>query len=157
MVSYIAAGLVIASMLGARGFAGVVLLNLPATLAHELSHWVVALVTGCRPSFPSVWPKRRPNGGLQLGEVSFQEKRHVAAWVALAPLGLSLIAGWGLLVRSSGGVFLEEVLLGTVFGFLAWGALPSGQDWSIAIRHPIGALTALLVYLFCGLLLLDYF
>ena len=133
-----------------------VLWNLPATFAHELSHWVVALLTGCSPSFPSVWPRRQPNGGLQLGEVVFREKLHIAAWVALAPLYLSLIAGWGLLVRSPGDIFGEEVVLGTVFGFLAWGSLPSSQDWSIAFRHPVGALTALLVYFSCGLILLKH-
>jgi hypothetical protein len=102
MVSYTVAALVVVSLMGARGFVRVVLWNLPATLAHELSHWVVAFLTGCGPSFPSIWPERRPDGGMRLGEVYFREKPHVAAWVALAPLYLSLIAAWGLGVRSPG-------------------------------------------------------
>lgn len=153
MVSGLVAVSVLVALMSARGAAKVVFWNLPATLVHELAHWSVALVTGCRPGIPSLWPKRLPSGAWQLGSVSFTARPGPGAWVALAPLFLGLAAVWGLFVRDQTGAVLQEALIGGVCGYLAWGSLPSSQDWAVAAKYPIGTVSVLLVYL-CGAWLL---
>lgn len=157
MISGICAGLVWLVLMNARGATRVIFLNLPATAAHELSHWVVALVTGCRPGFPSMWPSKQTDGSWVLGSVTFDEKPHVSAAVALAPLALALVAGWGILVRPSGHNLSQEVWLGIVFGFMAWGAVPSRQDWSVALKHPLGMVSVLTVFSYSSFLLWEHF
>lgn len=122
------------------------LLGLPATMAHELAHWFVAFVTGSRPGFPSIWPRRELSGWV-LGSVEFVVYPRVAGLVALAPLWCLAPAAWWLVTAPAGALdsTLYKVAIGIVAGYLAVGAVPSAQDWYIAFKYPIGSIAVLAV------------
>lgn len=134
----------------ARGSTQVILLSLPSTVLHELAHWFVALLTGSRPGFPSILPKKVGPREWRLGSVEFAPRPLTAAWVALAPAYLLLAAAWGLGVRPPGEDLEKEVALGVLFGYMAWGGFPSSQDWVIALRYPLGLVTAFATLLLIG-------
>lgn len=121
-----------------------ILVTLPATLVHELAHWLVAFLLGARPSFPSVVPRKEDNGSWSLGSVKFRPGMLTAGVVALAPLLLlAPLAIWGLWFLAPGSVG-TELARGLVFGFVAWGSIPSSTDWEISLRYPVGTTVALL-------------
>lgn len=124
-----------------------IFLQLPATLAHELAHWSVALLTGSSPDFPSIIPRREANGWV-LGQVVFTPKTLTAGAVALAPLWcLSPMACVLYSIAYEG--ILTQSIQGVAVAYLVNAAIPSSQDWLIAVRYPIGALLSLLtLYLF---------
>jgi hypothetical protein len=66
---------------------------LPGTLAHELAHYLVALMLGAKPSFPSLVPVRSERG-WRLGSVAFRVGRLRAMPIALAPVLLAPLAVW---------------------------------------------------------------
>lgn len=116
--------------------------NLPATVCHEMAHWLVALLTGSRPGIPSLLPRREGKNGWTLGSVQFHAKPFAAGLVALAPaLLLAPLAWWGLSRAETAAV--SEPLRGLLFGYLAWGAVPSSQDWAVALKYPLGTVVAL--------------
>ncbi|EEF22894.1 conserved hypothetical protein, partial [Ricinus communis] len=84
-------------LLVTKRFAALALLRLPSTIAHELSHWVVALVLGCRPSGLSFVPKRQPDNSWRLGSVMFYPGTFSAGFVALAPLWVMGTASYWIL------------------------------------------------------------
>jgi hypothetical protein len=120
-----------------------VLLVWPGTVAHELAHWSIALLTGCRPNFPNLWAKRNPDGSITLGQVSFQAKPFFSAWVALAPFLLLGPASYLLVVSPSNTSVLVAISNGVLAGYFAWGSLPSSQDLKIALQDPIGLLAVI--------------
>jgi hypothetical protein len=69
------------------------LVGLPGTFAHELAHYVVALILGARPSLPKLIPQRTERGWL-LGSVPFRGGYVRALPIALAPLALAPLALW---------------------------------------------------------------
>src|SRR4051812_2580581 len=69
------------------------LVALPGTFAHELAHFIVGLLLGARPSFPSLIPVRTQRG-WRLGAVSFRVGRVRAMPIAIAPLLLLPLACW---------------------------------------------------------------
>ena len=127
-----------------RGTTTAIFINLPATLMHELSHWVVALLTGSRPGFPSIWPRREGNKWL-LGSVEFLIKPHVAGAIALAPLWCLAPVTWYLVTAPADPAdsLLYQGMWGLLAGFLAVGAVPSSQDWYIALKYPLSSLVVL--------------
>lgn len=67
---------------------------LPGTVAHELAHWGVAILTNGKPKFPSLALKRTRDG-VVLGQVSFRNPRwYNAALIAMAPLLLLPLVAW---------------------------------------------------------------
>ena len=133
------------------GHLGKVLLLLPATFAHELSHWLTALVTGCKPGFPNLWPRRQTHGWV-LGTVNFTPHMGLAAIVALAPLLAllpALILGLEGLVAplQNKGLTEREIALicGLIAGYSAHSVLPSSADWIVALRDPLGLILVLTV------------
>jgi len=134
-------------LLVTRRFAALALLRLPSTIAHELSHWAVALVLGCRPSGLSFVPRRQPDNSWRLGSVMFYPGTFSAGFVALAPLWVMGTASyWILWLRPVSPALGTEVLAGLAGGIAAWAALPSSTDWHVALRYPVG--TALLLIAF---------
>lgn len=116
---------------------GTVVARLPATICHELAHWVVALLLRCRPSLPSILPKK-DGDSWQLGAVSFYPGIWSGGLVALAPLwflGSGLAAVASLLEEADWTVRLPGALL---LGVLAPGVIPSSQDFLIALKYPVG-------------------
>lgn len=118
--------------------------SLPATIAHELAHWTVAVLTGSRPSFPSLWP-RRHDTYWELGRVEFLPSTFSAGFVALAPLWcLGPLAYWLLVSTSVQDSYVVQSAQGACIGYLLMGCWPSSQDWSVALRYPFGT-SALLI------------
>jgi len=63
----------------------------PGTLAHELSHYLVAFVLGGHPTFPSLIPVREGRA-WRLGQVQCRAGRIRGLFVGLAPLLLLPLA-----------------------------------------------------------------
>lgn len=117
------------------------LFTLPGTILHELCHYIVALFTLSRPSFPSIIPQRI-DGNLALGSVSFVPGFFTAWLVALAPLYLMPVAAYWIYLTakslSTHDKALYLVLLGWVESAAIFACLPSRQDIKIAISYPFG-------------------
>lgn len=111
--------------------------RVPSTLLHELCHYLVAYVTGSRPAPMDIVPKRSGDDWV-LGSVRFHAGTFSAAFVALAPL-LLLGVAWACWPTSQPVTsFAWQVLQGAVFAWSLQGAWPSGVDWEVAFRHPLG-------------------
>ncbi|PNG49969.1 MULTISPECIES: hypothetical protein [unclassified Variovorax] len=150
-LSHIVAGLICLHFLTTRRIAMLAVQSLPSTVAHELSHFVVALLLGCRPAGFSLIPKRVRDNYWELGSVTFTPGKLSTGFVALAPLWvLGAASYWILWLRPSSAAIGEELLWGMVGGITAWAAIPSSTDVAVALRYPAG--TALLACI-CALLL----
>jgi hypothetical protein len=106
---------------------------LPGTLAHELAHYVVALLLAADPRLPRLWPQRVEQG-WRLGSVAFRAPWWRAGPIAMAPLLLmpaSLAWVMTFLADARGGWL---ALHAWVAGTLLSAALPSRTDLRIAAR-----------------------
>jgi hypothetical protein len=126
-----------------------ILYALPGTFLHELSHFIVALVTGGRPTGFSIIPHPQPcymsDGTIRqrwtLGSVTLTNAGLLSAFpTAMAPLALNLVA-WQL-YRHWFDRFPADpphilALYGAVY-LLVSGSVPSGQDLRIACSRPAG-------------------
>jgi hypothetical protein len=115
---------------------------LPGTLLHELSHLIVAAVTGGRPVGFSIIPHRE-RGGWLLGSVTISRPGPISALPsALAPLALNAVAYY--LYRSWWKWFpldLPHTLLMYAAVYLfCYSSIPSGQDVKVALSSPLGLL-----------------
>lgn len=143
----ILAGILVLTHIGARfGMWAYCLLVLPGTLAHELSHYVVALTLRARPSLPSLVPLRTASG-WRLGAVAFHAGPLRAMPIAIAPLALGPLS---LLWASS---TLPHSPVDGAYLLHAWGAatsfgasLPSREDWRLA-GPALGLGTLVLVFI----------
>lgn len=106
---------------------------------HELSHFVVAFITGGRPSSFSVRP-RRDGTGWVLGSVSSVPTILSAVPTALAPLGWLVIGYYVLILWDSRPESVPEYLLAAVLYACAAACTPSWQDVKIALTHPFSLL-----------------
>lgn len=107
------------------------LFTLPGTAGHEAAHWLVAVVLGGRPSFPSLIPQRT-RYGWRLGSVEFAAGFVRAVPIALAPLLLAPAGLWWaghFLPVSGGGWYAAHAW---VAGTLVLASLPSRRDWAVA-------------------------
>lgn len=116
---------------------------LPGTLAHEMSHYVVALLLRARPRLPRLWPQRTERG-WRLGSVAFQAPWWRAGPIALAPLLLlpAALAWVVMLVAPAQGVLLA--LHAWVAGTMLDASLPSRTDLRIALPT-LAVLAALMI------------
>ena len=106
---------------------------LPGTLAHELAHFIVALVLFAHPRFPSLIPIRMEHGGWRLGSVAFRADYARALPIAMAPFALAPLALWW------AGTFLHAALW-PLYGLHAWlvaamltASMPSPTDFKLAL------------------------
>ncbi len=130
------------TLLTARATATRIAVCLPATILHELAHWLVAFVLGGNPGLPSLWPRREGRMWV-LGSVSFHATHWTAGWVALAPFWILVpVAHWALFLHSAPGL-LEQVATGALAGFALWGCIPSSTDFEVALRYPLGTFPAM--------------
>lgn len=111
------------------------LLTLPSTFLHELSHYLVALLTKGRPDKFNLSPQKTGEGGYVLGYVTFVPTWYNAPIIGLAPLLLVLLAWWAYLSGAEAG-FAEKLAWGLVAGTCLNGGLPSRADLSFVIRYP---------------------
>lgn len=116
---------------------------LPGTLLHELSHLVVATVTGGRPVGFSIIPRREGEGRWVLGSVTISNAGVISALPsALAPLLLNMVAyylylGWSTWFPAD----LQHTLLMYVSIYVfSYSSIPSGQDVKVALSNPAGVL-----------------
>lgn len=127
---------------------------LPGTVAHELAHWCVAIVTNGKPQVPNFFLKRTRDGAL-LGQVSFKNPRwYNVAFIALAPLLLLPLVAW-LYLHKTAKISLFHVYhwislyLVIAIGF---SALPSALDVRVAWKYSapilLAAIAFALVFLF---------
>lgn len=114
-----------------------VLFRLPASALHEAEHFIIALLTGSRPTSYTIFPKP-VEGGWILGSVKCQRIWALSAFpVAMAPL-LNLPFAWlSYQTHTFSGWIGTYVLLAA--------SVPSGQDVKIATSNITGLLTWLLV------------
>ena len=131
----------------------------PATIAHELSHFIVGLLLGANPTKLTALPRyNAATGGLVLGEVVFTNLRW---WnklpVGIAPLIILAPAG-ALLVYKT--LPLPQVSIETLqleFAALQCfvGCWPSPTDWTHT-RPTLYALTGLALLVFGAYALFGY-
>lgn len=110
---------------------------LPGTVAHELAHWCVAVVTNGKPKFPSFFLKRTRDG-VMLGQVSFKNPRwYNAAFIALAPLLLLPFGAWLYLHEIATIPLLHAYHWINLYLIIAAGfsALPSALDVRVAWKY----------------------
>lgn len=106
--------------------------RLPATLIHELSHLLVALLLSASPRGFSLWPKRNSDT-WQLGSVTCSNLRWWNCFpVAMSPVLVNLPLAWWLHGQSA---TWHKV---AAFVCLA-GAIPSWQDLKVSLTSLIGA------------------
>jgi hypothetical protein len=115
---------------------------LPGTVLHELSHLIVAAVTGARPVGFSIIPHRdSARGGWILGSVTISRPGPISALPsALAPLALNAAAYY--LYRSWARWFPPDLphtlaMYAAVYLF-CYSSIPSGQDIKVALSSPSG-------------------
>jgi len=126
-----------------------ILYALPGTFLHELSHFLVALVTGGRPTGFSIIPRPQDclmgDGTLRrrwtLGSVTIANPGMIAAFpTAMAPLLLNL-AAWQLYTRWFSWFPRDPahilVLYGAIY-LLVSGSVPSCQDLKVACSSIVG-------------------
>lgn len=117
---------------------------LPGILAHELAHYLVALLTGSNPRPLSI-ALRRTERGWALGSAEFEPGLISSGLVALAPLYLLPLVSLGVMLSSQGASVPRALLAGYVAATLLYAAVPSRADWRIAIRYPVGTLLTLAI------------
>jgi len=103
------------------------LVALPGTALHELSHFMIALILGAQPTFPSLVPQRVGNVS-RLGEVRFRPGLLRAMFIALAP-----IAVWWMLLFVAHAAWPWYGLHVWIAGALLHACLPSRTDWRLAM------------------------
>ena len=120
---------------------------LPGTILHELSHLLVAAVTGARPVGFSVVPRREAGRGSGerwlLGSVTISRPGPLSALPSgLAPLALNGVAYY--LYRRWSGWFAPDLghtlLMYAAIYLFSYSSIPSGQDLKVAISSPFGLL-----------------
>lgn len=108
---------------------------LPFTFMHELAHFVVALLTGGRPSSFSILPVRS-GGRWVLGSVRAVPTLLSAAPTALAPLGWLVIGYYLLLQWDFRPLWVPGYLLIIVLYACSAACTPSFQDLKVALGNP---------------------
>jgi hypothetical protein len=134
---YGGAVLVLILLLGATRRLGLAFLvsAFPATLAHELMHLGIALITNGRPSALRLLPRRSARG-YTLGSVTCSNVRwYNGLFIGLAPLALLPLAAelfrWR--VRLGPAADVSEAAWAYGIASLVLAALPSWQDLRIAL------------------------
>lgn len=110
-----------------------VLVRLPSTLLHELSHLAAALITFAKPTDIDITPRRSPAGGWVLGSVQCGRLNWFTAFpVGMAPILINLPLAWW--------AYNQHTTPGYVWAyFLLTASLPSEQDLKIALQNLIAA------------------
>jgi hypothetical protein len=109
------------------------LVALPGTALHEFSHFLVALLLGGSPSFPSLVPVRTEARTWHLGHVRFQPGFVRSMFVGMAPLLLAPLAWWWattLLTHSAWPIYALHAWI-VAAQVQAFG--PSKTDWKLAL------------------------
>ena len=141
-IGFIVASMVMGAIhrrLSSSGSLLAILYCLPFTVMHEMAHFVVAFLTGGRPSSFSVWP-RREGAGWVLGSVNAVPTILSAAPTALAPLGWLVIGYYVMVFWNIRPMSVPEYLIVAVLYACSAACTPSWQDIKVAVKHPFSLL-----------------
>lgn len=119
----------LASRLGMWAYAA---LALPGTFAHEMAHYLVALLLFAKPDFPSLVPQRTLHG-WRLGSVTFRAGVVRALPIALAPFALMPLALWWaatIMAPATGPLYFVHAWIAAA---LVSASLPSSADFKLAL------------------------
>lgn len=124
-----------------RSMTAAALFEMPGTIFHELSHFIMGILTNAQPTKISVWPEQNDDGTWSMGSVTLSN----ITWynclpVGLAPLLMFPAAFW--IERN----FFEYIEFGLLSGIaylllivtLIENCLPSKADIRIAFSDPRG-------------------
>lgn len=128
----------LASRLGMWAYAA---LALPGTFAHEMAHYLVALLLFAKPDFPSLVPQRTLHG-WRLGSVTFRAGIARALPIALAPFALMPLALWWAATLMAPATGWAHYLHAWIAAALVSASLPSSADFKLAL--PALAIIAIL-------------
>lgn len=116
----------------------------PGVFCHELTHLVVALITGGRPHNVNLIPVKSKEDRWIYGSVQFYPTWFNGSLVALAPfllMGCAYYLFFEVLHAEGADVlFMERLPLLLAIAMLLKSGLPSKEDWAIAVKYPIPAL-----------------
>ena len=146
-LAWIAAALLLLRASSRLGMWPYAVLAMPGTLAHEFSHYLVALLLGASPSFPSLLPQRSANG-WRLGSVAFRAGIVRSLPIVLAPFALLPAAlAWAafFLPASTGLVYALHLW---IVSALVSASLPSSADFKLALPALAVIALAALAYAF---------
>lgn len=108
------------------------MITLPGTLAHELSHYVTALLLRAQPGFPNLVPQRYEDG-WRMGSVTFRADLLRALPIALAPVALAPLSLWYAAHFLPHAPPLLYAPHAWVAATMLAASLPSRADWRLAI------------------------
>ena len=113
------------------------LLTVPATFLHELSHYLVSLITLGRPVSFTFIP-RKTESGLVLGSVgSANSVWYNQGIISIAPLLLLVCVYFIFINLDTVMMYIKnDYLLGYITANMIVGSIPSSTDWKLAFRAP---------------------
>lgn len=122
------------------------IVNFPGTVAHEICHFLVGLITRARPEKISLIPKVTEDSILY-GYVSFSGLNGFNAFpTSMAPLLLLLFPVFSFyLIEEFYFVWWEIVLLVLLTALFCHSAIPSSQDFKVAAMFPFGSLVWMVI------------
>lgn len=123
----------------------------PATIMHELAHFLVAIVTFGRPIAISLLPKRTATG-VRLGAVTVRNLNAFnGALIALAPLLLLGLAYalYATVIRGQSCDWTKLLTMAYLVANALYGSVPSRFDVTQALRKPLGGIAIFAVAVTC--------
>lgn len=127
------------------------LLTWPATVMHELAHFVVAMLTFGKPVAISLLPKRTTTG-VQLGEVKVRNLNAFnGAVIAMAPFLLLGVAYalYATVIRGQACDWAKLLSVAYLAANALYGSAPSRHDFIHALRKPLGGIAILAIAASC--------
>lgn len=126
-----------------NSFIGVFVFYFPGTFLHEFMHFIIALILRAKPKMMSIYPRRKEDGSIELGNVIV---RNMQWWnqfpIGMAPLLLILCAM--LLQRNYFYFFKSNIVFSMLYLYLIVvvidSMIPSMQDIKNATSSIIGLL-----------------
>ncbi len=135
-----------------------ILYNLPGVILHELSHYIVSLLLGGKPSGFTVIPRKVYIDGKKywiLGSVKSYINPFNAFFIGtaplliLVPLSYLIYQKWFLFFEKS---VLSKIALYTTIYIILYNSIPSKQDLKVAFKYKSGI--GLLILALIGIVLI---
>lgn len=113
-----------------------IFITLPSTFFHELSHFIVSLVTLGRPVSFTIIPRRSENGWTLGSVASANSVWYNQGLISMAPFLLLVIAYYALINIDLLSLYINKYILGYLIANLIIGSIPSIPDFKLAIKKP---------------------
>jgi hypothetical protein len=118
------------------------IVEIPGTILHEMSHFIVGFLLNAKPSSFSIIPKRTEDGYYTMGSVSFRNIRFYNALPsAMAPFLLLPLGIWieNNMLQNLNATLLNYVLYVLFQTIVIESAIPSRTDFKVAMKSVVGA------------------